>query len=96
MISIAATHQVRFDTLKKEYRVLRSWEGRGFRSEKEPSAARKIMTEIKGLRVIRLDRLKRGSQYQFRIKSELNDQSYPFAGTPWEFETDWYTINFIY
>jgi hypothetical protein len=96
MISNTAIHQVRFDTLKKEYKIQRSWEGKGFRSEKNTAAAQRIITEIKGLNVISLDRLNRGSQYQLRIKSELNDRSYPFAGTPWEFETDWYTINFIF
>jgi len=54
------------------------------------------MSEIKGFNVISLKRLKKGAQYQLRIKSELQDRSYPVTGTPWEFETDWYTLNFIY
>jgi len=54
------------------------------------------MSEINGLKIIPLGRLRKGTQYQLRIKSELQDRSYPFTGTPWEFETDWYTINFIY
>ena len=96
IISKTAIHQVRFDTLKKEYKIQRSWEKRGFIAEKDSEKAQKIMSEIKGLNVISLKRLKKGAQYQLRIKSELKDRSYPFTGTPWEFETDWYTINFIY
>jgi len=95
-ISKTAIHQARFDTLKKEYKIQRSWEKRGFIAEKDSEKAQKIMAEIKGLNVISLKRLKKGAQYQLRIKSELKDRSYPFTGTPWEFETDWYTINFIY
>jgi len=95
-ISKTAIHQARFDTLKKEYKIQRSWEKRELIAEKDSEKAQKIMAEIKGLNVISLKRLKKGAQYQLRIKSELKDRSYPFTGTPWEFETDWYTINFIY
>jgi len=96
IISKATTHQVRFDTLKKVYKIQRSWQNQGFIAEKNSIAAQRIMSEINGLRVIPLARLEKGTQYQLRIKSELQDRSYPFTGTPWEFETDWYTINFIY
>lgn len=95
-ISKTAIHQARFDTLKKEYKIQRSWEKRELIAEKDSEKAQKIMAEIKGLNVISLKRLKKGAQYQLRIKSELKDRSYPFTGKPWEFETDWYTINFIY
>jgi len=96
MISQTANHQIRFDTLKKEYKIRRSWERRVFRAEKDPAEAQRILSEINGLNVIPLERLKKGAHYQLRIKSELQDRSYLFSGTPWEFETDWYTINFIY
>jgi len=89
-------HQIRFDTLKKEYRIRRSWEKRGHIAEEDSEDAQRILSEIKGLRVIPLKRLEKGVHYQLRIKSELKDLSYPFSETPWEFETDWYTINFIY
>ncbi len=96
MISKTAIHQIRFDTLKKEYKIWRSWEKRGFRVEIDSEEAQRILSEIKGLKVIPLKRLEKGVHYQLRIKSELNDRSHLFSGTPWEFETDWYTINFIY
>jgi hypothetical protein len=96
MIGKTAIHQVRFDTLKQVYKIQRSWQDRGFIAEKKSKEAQRIMSEIKGLKVIPLTRLEKGTQYQLRIKSELQDRSYPYTGTPWEFETDWYTINFIY
>jgi len=96
IISKTATHQIRFDTLKKAYKIRRSWQNRRFIAEKNSMEAQRIMSEIKGLKVIPLAMLEKGTQYQLRIKSELQDRSYPFTGTPWEFETDWYTLNFIY
>ena len=96
IISKTATHQVRFDTLKKVYKIQRSWQNRGFMAEKNSIEVQRIMSEINGFKIIPLTRLEKGTQYQLRIKSELQDRSYPFTGTPWEFETDWYTINFIY
>ena len=96
IIGKTAIHQIRFDTLKKEYKIRRSWEKRGFRVEKDPGEAQRILSEIKDFEVIRRKRLEKGAHYQLRIKSELQDRSYVFSGTPWEFETDWYTINFIY
>jgi len=90
------SHQVRFDTLKKVYKIRRSYRHQGIIAEKNSNEAQRIMTEINGLKVIPLARLKKGTHYQLRIKSELQDRSYPFTEAPWEFETDWYTINFIY
>ena len=96
LVSKTAIHQIRFDTLKKEFKIRRSWEERDFRTEKDPVEAQRTLSEIKGFKVIQLNRLEKGAHYQLRIKSELQDRSYLFSGTPWEFETDWYTINFIY
>jgi hypothetical protein len=78
------------------YFIDRSWEKSDPVVEKDFLQALKFLSEIKGLDIISLSRLKKGAHYQLRIKSELQDRSYLFSGTPWEFETDWYTINFIY
>ena len=61
------------------------------------------MTEIDSLPVIALKDLERGRQYQIRAKAELNKLTLPFylhyvlfVVSLWDFETDWYTIDFIY
>ena len=89
-------HSIRYDALRKEYRIHRSWKKSDPVVEKDFMQALKFLSEIKGLDIIFLSRLKKGAHYQLRIKSELKDRSYLFSSTPWEFETDWYTINFIY
>jgi len=88
--------RIHYDALRKEYTVKRSWGKRGPLVENDLLQAQKFLSEINGLDIISLSRLKKGAHYQLRIKSELQDRSYLFSGTPWEFETDWYTINFIY
>ncbi len=96
MISKTATHDIKFDVLKKEYRIRRSWEKRMPLVIKDFEKAQNLFCEIKGFDVIPLKRLKKGKHYQLRVKSELDEKKVHFTGFPWEFETDWYTINFIY
>jgi hypothetical protein len=96
LVSETAMHDIRFDVLRKEYRIRRSWEKRILLVEKDFEKAQSLFSEIKGFDVIPLKRLKKGKHYQLRIKSELNENKAHLTGFPWEFETDWYTINFIY
>mgnify|MGYP001828725718 CR=1 FL=1 len=96
LVSKTAMHEVRFDVLRKEYRIRRSWEKRTPLVVKDFEKAQGLFSEIKGFDVIPLKRLKKSKHYQLRIKSELSENKAHFAGLPWEFETDWYTINFIY
>ena len=96
IIGKTALHDIKFDVLKKEYRIRRSWEKRSPPIVKDFEKAQRLFLEIKDFNVIPLKRLNRGKQYQLRVKLELNGKKFPFAGFPWEFETDWYTLNFIY
>ncbi len=96
MVSKTALHDVKFDVLRKEYRIRRSWEKKTPLVVNDFEKAQGLFSEIKGFDVIPLDRLNRDKHYQLRIKSELSENKAPLTGLPWEFETDWYTINFIY
>ena len=94
--SITTSHKIQFDALKNEYRITRSWEKTGPLVANYFDKACLLMSEIDSLKITPFNRLKKGEHYQLRVKSELNEKKFPFAGFPWEFETDWYTINFIY
>ncbi len=94
--SITTSHKIQYDALKNEYRITRSWEKAGPLVVKNFDKAFLLMSEIGSLKITPFKRLKKGENYQLRVKSELNEKKFPFAGFPWEFETDWYTINFIY
>ena len=91
-----ALHDIKFDVLKKEYRIRRSWEKRPSSIIKDFEKAQRLFFEIKEFDVISLKRLKKSKQYQLRVKLEIDGKNFPFTGLPWEFETDWYTLNFIY
>lgn len=96
VISIKTIHKIQYKALKNEYRILRSWEKRDQLVVNNFEKARELISEIDGLEVIKLTRLKKGEQYRLKVKAELNDKIYLFFAFPWEFETDWYAINFIY
>jgi Domain of unknown function (DUF4390) len=89
-------NSIHYDPLRKEYRIRRSWEKSGPAEEKDFLKAQKFLSGIKGLDIISLSRLKKGAVYQLWVKSELYDRYLPFSETPFDFKTDWYTINFIY
>jgi len=89
-------HQIQYDVVKKEYRISRAWDPSAPKFITNFENARRLMSEIDGLEIAPLDRLKKGGHYQMRVKSELHEKKYRFFSFPWEFETDWYTLNFIY
>ena len=96
IVSKTARHEIKLNVLKKEYRVRRSWEKSNPATTKDFVKARNLFCEIKGFDVISRKRLKKGRHYQLRVKSELSENKVHFTGFPWELETDWYTINFVY
>jgi hypothetical protein len=89
-------HRIQYDGLKKEYRVSRAWDPSAPKITANFEKARSLTSEIGGLKIVPLSQLKKGSHYQLRVKSELHEKKYRLFSFPWEFETDWYTINFIY
>lgn len=96
IVNKTAVHDIKFDVLKKVYKVRRSWEKSAPMVTADFGKARDFFSEIKGFDVISRKRLKSGKHYQLRVKSELHENKAHFIGLPWDFETDWYTINFIY
>jgi hypothetical protein len=100
---IEVTHTIEYDNLKKEFTVSRSWEGNNTRVTKSFTEAQTLMTEISSLKIIPLSKLEKGMQYQLRVKAEFSKKTLPlylhyvlFFVSLWDFETDWYTIDFSY
>ena len=100
---IKVSHTIKYDNLKKEFVVTRSWEtGTPFVTQSFDEA-KKQMSEIDGLKVVPLYKLEKGERYQLGAKAELNKMTLPFHlhyvlffVSLWDFETDWYTIDFVY
>ncbi len=100
---IEVTHTISYDNLKKEFTVTRSWKENNSEVTKSFSEAKRWMTEIDSLIIIPLNRLEKGEQYQLRVKAEVSKKTLPFYlhyilffVSLWDFETDWYAIDFIY
>jgi len=100
---IKVTHTIKYDNLKKTYTVVRSWENDKPHVVKSLDEAKKLMSEVDSLTIVSLDQLEKGKQYQIRAKAELDKLTLPFYlhyvlffVSLWDFETDWYTIDFIY
>ncbi len=103
MADLEVTHTIKYDNLKKEFEVRRSWEQNRPRTTKSFAEARNWMSEINSLPVVPLADLQKGVQYQLRLKAQLREVTLPFYlhyvlffVSLWDFETDWYTIDFIY
>lgn len=103
LVALTITHTIKYNSLKKEYTVSRSWDSSSPVIVQSFEAAKKLMTDIDSLKVIPLARLEKGKQYQIQAKAKLSRVTLPyylhyvlFFLSLWDFETDWYTIDFIY
>lgn len=100
---LEVTHTIIYDNLKKEFTVTRSWKENNPEVTESFNEAKKWMTEIDSLKIIPLNRLEKGEQYQLRVKAEVSKKTLPlylhyilFFVSLWDFETDWYTIDFTF
>lgn len=100
---LTVTHTIKYDNLKKEFTIKRSWKNGEPLITQSFEEAQKLMSEIDSLKIVSLNRLKKGEHYQIRAKTELNKVILPFYlhyvfifVSLWDFETDLYTIDFIY
>ncbi len=94
---------IKYNSLKKEFSVLRPWKNENPAVTQSFDEAKALMTEIDNLPIIPLNRLVKGDKYQLRIKAELDKVTLPlslhnifFFVSYWNFETNWYLINFSY
>lgn len=97
------SHTVKYNNMKKEFTVKRSWEEDKPLVTKSFAEAKKLMCEVDHIRLVSLDKLEKGLRYQIRAKAELSEITLPFYlhyllffVSLWKFETEWYTIDFTY
>ncbi|OEU46254.1 MAG: hypothetical protein BA861_09325 [Desulfobacterales bacterium S3730MH5] len=104
LASLEVHHTVKYDNLKNEFVITRSEHGDKPVIVNTLSEVKKIMAEIKDLKIAKLESLERNQLYQVRIKAELSKITLPFYLHHifrfflflWDFETDWYTTDFIF
>lgn len=97
------SHTVKYNSMKKEFTVKRSWEEDKPIVTRSFAEARKLMCEVDYIRLAALSSLQKGLPYQIRAKAELSEITLPlylhyllFFVSMWKFETEWYTIDFTY
>ncbi len=100
---IEITNSVKYNNLKKEFIVERSWENGKIHIVQSLQEAQKLMSDLDGLKIVPLNRLEKGRQYQIKAKAQLSKLTLPyylhyvfFFVSLWDFETHWYTIDFLY
>jgi hypothetical protein len=89
-------HELRYDALKKVYKLTRS---RGILRPtyiEDFDSARLHISEINDLAVIALRDLKKGVHYQLMVGAVLSIKKFLLFNLYREFESDRYTVNFIY
>ena len=94
---------LKYNSLKKEFSVLRPWKDEKTIVTPSFEEAKSLMTQMNNLTIIPLNQLVKGDKYQLRIKAELDKFTLPlslhtvfFFVSFWNFETNWYLINFTY
>jgi hypothetical protein len=100
---LKVSHEIQYDGLKKEYRLRLSEEDNEIRTMTDFDEAKKIMSEIVALEITELSSLRKGERYQVQMMAELDTIKLPFSLhyvffflSLWDFETDWFTVDFRY
>ena len=101
IVDIKIDHMLKYDVLKKEFVIKRSWEIDEVLITKSFVEAQNLMAAIRSLRILPFSWLENGNRCQMAIKDELSKANLPFDlrsvmffSPPWGFETDWYILDF--
>jgi len=103
IVEINVHHTIKYNNLKKEFVVSKSWEASNSVKTQSFEEAKKLMSKIEGLTVVSLNSLIKGSSYRIKAKAELSKLTLPlylhyilFFASLWDFKTDWQHVDFIY
>ena len=102
IVTLSFDRSLLYDSLKEEYRVEFKGENKFFTAG-TLEEAKKIMVEVHDLKIASLSDLSLMGKYRLRVKSLLAKKTLPLNfqyilpfSTLWEFETGWYSTEFIY
>jgi len=101
IVDIKIDQMLKYNILKKEFVIKRSWEIDEVLMTESFVEAQKLMAAIKNLKILPFNWLENGNRYQIAIKAELSKANLPpslrslmFFSPPWGFKTDWYILEF--
>jgi len=97
------SNTLKHNTIRENFSLSSPWRTKEIIAIDTLDVARKQMTDITGFNIVPMDQLIPGKKYQIRIKAEMKKIKLPlylhhvfFFLSLWNFETDWYTMDFIY
>jgi len=100
---LEVNHSIKYDSLKKTYTVRFSEDNNREVTARTFEEAKKLMAEIVALKVVPMHQLKKGKRYQLQMMAQLDKIRLPFYLhyvffflSLWDFETDWYAVDFRY
>ena len=100
---LIVTHSIVYDSLKKAYKVRLSEKNSEMILVEDFHEAKNLTSKIVGVKLTGLNKLQKGNRYQVRMMAELAKIRLPlyldyvlFFLSLWDFETDWYKVNFTY
>jgi len=103
IIGLNVTHSLKYHNLKNHYIIKKSWQDNKPVITDSFDEAKKIMSEIHGLKVVPLKSLRKENRYQIMAKAELDRVKLPFIlnyilffASLWDFETEWHSYEFVY
>ncbi|MBM9616201.1 DUF4390 domain-containing protein [Desulfobulbus rhabdoformis] len=103
LVETAVTHTLTYDATSKKYQVRFSNQPKLVETTSDLDEAKRLMTELNGVKVIALSRLIPDAPYAIQFKVVLKKGSLPLGmqkvlpfSSLWNFETDWRTIEFRY
>ncbi len=100
---LEVNHSIKYDSLKKTYSVRFSEDNSREVTARTFEEAKKLMAEIVALRVVPMHQLRKGKRYQLQMMAQLDKIRLPlylhyvfFFLSLWDFNTDWYAVDFRY
>ena len=103
IVKLKITHVIKYDNLKKEFHIDRSWDSSSPIVTSSFEEAQQLMINIDSLKIIALREMEKGKHYQIRTKAELSKFTLPlhlhrvlFFLEFLDVETDWYAIDFTF
>lgn len=101
---IEIKHSIKYDNLKRVYEVrLSERSNKGAIYVRDFEKAKTMMATIEELKIAPLESLIKGRRYRLRMMAELDKIKLPlylhnilFFLSLWDFQTDWYQIDFRY
>jgi hypothetical protein len=99
----ALRHTISYNRLNNEFQVDLPEHPQKILVTRSFDEAKKLMSTVEGLPIIPTNRLIKDQEYYLNVKAELSKVELPlffryilFWVSLWDFETEWYTIVFLY